>query len=442
MPDARSLSPGELPLVPEAIPTAQAEEITAEALRLISERSELVLNAVDEGVYCLDAEGRTIFVNDAGARMLGYSAREMLGRPQHELVHYKYADGSHFPREACPISASVTDGVQQRVGGDIFWRKDGTPVPIDYTSIPIKDGRRVLGAVVTFRDISAQQRADEQSQRADDERSQREALERATRALAESEERTRALAESVPVQVWSARPDGSLDYVTPRVAEYFGVPAERVVGEGWQGLVHDDDLGAAVERWMRSLATGGHYEVEFRLRRADGAYRWHLARAVPRRGADGAIVGWVGTNTDIHDRREAAAARDMALREAQRARQMLHEALEQAPAAISTSEGPEHRIVSANAMYQRITGGRELVGRMAREAFPELEGQPFFDLLDEVYRTGVAYTGRAVPVEIDRTGTGRLEPAVFDFVYQPLRDEAGAVVGILTFAVERGGEHA
>ena len=104
-----------------------------DALPFLRDRAEQVINAIDDGVYFLDPSGNTIFVNEAATRMLGFTARELLGKPQHETSHHHYADGSHFPREECPIYSSATDGVQQRVGGDVFWRKDGKPLLVDYT---------------------------------------------------------------------------------------------------------------------------------------------------------------------------------------------------------------------------------------------------------------------------------------------------------------------
>ena len=282
---------------------AVADSVVANALQLLQGRTAQILNAIDDGVYFLDDAGRTIFINEAGSRMLGYANREVLGRPMHELTHHHYADGSEFPREACPILSSVTDAVQQRVGGDTFWTKNGDPLPVDYTSIPIKEGRRVIGVVVTFRDISEQQRVEEQDARLRGERKARTEAEIAREALRASEARYRFLAEAIPVQIWTARPDGSLDYVTQRVADYFGMSADRIVGEGWQNVVHPDDLAGAVEQWVRALQTGEEYQVEFRLRDASGEYRWHLARALPQRDEKGAIVAWFGTNTDIHDQR-------------------------------------------------------------------------------------------------------------------------------------------
>jgi PAS domain S-box-containing protein len=287
-----------------ALATPPASEAAiADALAALQGRTTQILNAIDDGIYFLDPEGRTIFLNEASQRMLGYTNREALGMSMHALTHHHYPDGSVFPVEECPILASVTDAVQQRVGGDIFWTKSGTPLPVDYTSIPIKEGRRVTGVVVTFRDISDQQRAEQQSERLTRERALRAEAEAAREALRASESRYRFLAEAIPVQIWTARPDGALDYVTQRVADYFGIPTEQVLGEGWQHVIHPDDLPHAVERWTHALATGEPYEVEFRLRDAGGNYRWHIARALPQRDESGRVVHWFGTNTDIEEQK-------------------------------------------------------------------------------------------------------------------------------------------
>ena len=285
-------------------PAMGVDVVGARALQLIQERGAQVLNAIDDGVFFLDATGSTIFVNEAAVRMLGFTNREIIGRRMHDLTHHHYADGTPFPAEECPITSSVTDAVQQRVGGDTFWTKSGAQLPVDYTSIPIKEGRSVIGVVVTFRDISDQQRAEEQGARLRRERELRSEAERAREALRDSETRYRFLAESIPVQIWTAQPDGQLDYVSQRVATYFGLTSEQVLGEGWMNVIHRDDLAQAGERWARSLATGEPYEVEFRLRRHDGEYRWYLGRALAQVDEHGRIVQWFGTNTDIQDQKE------------------------------------------------------------------------------------------------------------------------------------------
>lgn len=128
------------------------------------------------------------------------------------------------------------------------------------------------------------------------------------RRLEESVHSFRYVGERIMHQVWTAFPDGRLDYVNRRTTEYFGRTSEQLLGEGWQDAVHAEDLPTCIERWTASLETGDYYEVKFRLRRADGAYRWHLARANSERDANGAVVKWFGTSTDIHDQKLAEDA--------------------------------------------------------------------------------------------------------------------------------------
>ncbi len=130
---------------------------------------------------------------------------------------------------------------------------------------------------------------------------------RGDQALRDSEAQFRAFAQAVPNQVWASRPDGNLYWFNEQVYAYTGDERGSLDGTTqWGRIVHPDDLSAAGEAWSRSLATGQLYEIEFRIRRADGTYRWFLVRAEPVRGDDGAIVQWVGTNTDIDQRRRQA----------------------------------------------------------------------------------------------------------------------------------------
>lgn len=124
-------------------------------------------------------------------------------------------------------------------------------------------------------------------------------LEKVRAALREREQSFQFLAETVPVQIWTSLPDGKLDYVTAQTASHFGRSVEELLRDGWRNVVHPEDIGIAVERWTHSLATGDVYEVEFRLLLASGEYAYHLARAVPQRDENGAILRWFGTNTDI-----------------------------------------------------------------------------------------------------------------------------------------------
>jgi PAS domain S-box-containing protein len=121
----------------------------------------------------------------------------------------------------------------------------------------------------------------------------------AAQALRKSEAEFRTLAEAMLNHVWTARPDGNLDWFNTRVYEYSGAAVGSLDGTGWAMIVHPDDIVGAAQRWEAALTTGAAYEAEFRLRGADGLYRWYIARAVAILGEDGGIDRWIGTNTDI-----------------------------------------------------------------------------------------------------------------------------------------------
>jgi PAS domain S-box-containing protein len=151
-------------------------------------------------------------------------------------------------------------------------------------------------------------------------RSRMEAVERSADVLRSSEARFRSMAETIPVHVWTAQPDGQLDFVTEKVARYFGQPAHALLGSGWGRVVHPDDLQRVGQQWARSLQTGEPYDIEFRIFSAETAdYRWHLVRAHPMRDEEGKVSHWFGCNTDIEDQKRLEAAHDAALAEAKRA---------------------------------------------------------------------------------------------------------------------------
>jgi PAS domain S-box-containing protein len=123
------------------------------------------------------------------------------------------------------------------------------------------------------------------------------------------EGRFRFLADSIPQQVWTAKPDGALDYVNARVVDYFQRSYDEIIGAGWLDLLHPEDVAGCVARWTGSLTSGEPYEFEFRLwSAADRRYRWHVARALARRDDGGRITQWFGTNTDIDERRRSEDA--------------------------------------------------------------------------------------------------------------------------------------
>ena len=127
-------------------------------------------------------------------------------------------------------------------------------------------------------------------------------------ALRTSEAQFRAFSEAVPNHVWASRPNGELYWFNSQVYAYTGFVEGELDGpEGWAKVVHPDDLPAAADAWTKTLKTGDLYRTEFRIRRADGAWRWFVVRAEPVRDAEGVVTGWVGANIDIDDIRRQAA---------------------------------------------------------------------------------------------------------------------------------------
>ncbi|MDQ7799098.1 MAG: PAS domain S-box protein [Candidatus Edwardsbacteria bacterium] len=123
-------------------------------------RLEMILSSAGEGIYGLDDRRRTIFMNPVAANLLGYSVEEMIGKVQHEVSHHTKPDGSHYDSKDCPINASITDGQIHHVTGEIFWRKDGSSFPVEYTSTPTVENGRTTGSVVVFRDITERKQSE------------------------------------------------------------------------------------------------------------------------------------------------------------------------------------------------------------------------------------------------------------------------------------------
>lgn len=127
--------------------------------RQLERGSQLILDAAGEGIYGVDADGTTTFLNPAAESMLGWTAEELIGRNAHSCFHHSHEDGTGYPIRACPIYAAFRDGRVHRVVDEVFWRKDGSNFAVEYTSTPIEEKGRLLGAVVVFRDVSAQRQS-------------------------------------------------------------------------------------------------------------------------------------------------------------------------------------------------------------------------------------------------------------------------------------------
>ncbi|MGH2693107.1 MAG: PAS domain S-box protein [Actinomycetota bacterium] len=132
-----------------------------DALRRLDVQKESILDSAGEGIWGLGPDGRVTFVNAAAAQMTGWTAHELIGKGTHDLLHHTREDGAPYPEEECPIHAALTDGARHHVVGELFWRRDGSCFPTEYTSAPIFEDGHVTGAVVVFSDVTERERADD-----------------------------------------------------------------------------------------------------------------------------------------------------------------------------------------------------------------------------------------------------------------------------------------
>jgi len=197
--------------------------------------------------------------------------------------------------------------------------------------------------------------------------------------LRASEASFRTMNDFVPQQVWTALPDGNLDYVNQRVTDFCGRTFDELIREGWKNLVHPDDLPNCLVRWAQSLRTGNPYEIDFRLIHHSGEYRWCLAKAVALRDADGAIIKWYGTNTDITERKQYEDAMQLS--------SLVYQTSSEAMM-VTDAEGI---ILTINPAFSALTGygPEEVIGKTPRILNSGRQDQPFYhDLWQEISTTG------------------------------------------------------
>jgi PAS domain S-box-containing protein len=143
-----------------------SEPLHNDQLRQLETRYHLILDSAGEGIYGLDANGRTTFSNEAATRILGWKEEDVLGELLHDIHHHSHADGAPYPREECPIYMAIRDGRVHKGDDEVFWRTDGTSVPVEYVSTPIREDGQICGAVVVFQDISARKEIEKQREAA------------------------------------------------------------------------------------------------------------------------------------------------------------------------------------------------------------------------------------------------------------------------------------
>jgi PAS domain S-box-containing protein len=195
---------------------ARREKVEREFQR-VCRQNQMILDAVGEGIFGLDSQGNHTFVNPQAARMLGYEPGELVGQPSHAIWHHSRQNGAHFPDAECPIYQTLRDGKIHHLEDDFFWRKDGTGFPSEYTSTPIMEEGQLVGAVVSFKDISAKKKVG--------------------RELAASEQRYRAIASTAQDAIILMDDQGRIAYWNPAAERIFGYTVVEVLGRDLHALL-------------------------------------------------------------------------------------------------------------------------------------------------------------------------------------------------------------
>jgi len=245
------------------------------ALRQSEERLRRTIETSQIGIGFGDSTGRIFEANESFLRITGFSRTEILdgGIGWERLTAPEYADIDRLVMEQ--ISATGVAGPYEKE----YISKGGSRIPILVSAARLSTERDEHVAFIV--DLTERKRAEE--------------------ALRQSEEHFRALAEALPQIVWTANPEGVVEWFNQRWYDYTG--EQEGVGEGWswEKSAHPDDMANTLTNWAVALRTGTLFRNEIRVRGHDGQYRWFLVRAWPLRDRDGNVVRWFGTNTDVHD---------------------------------------------------------------------------------------------------------------------------------------------
>jgi len=259
------------------------------ALRKMQMQRDAIIESAQEAIIGATLEGIITTWNPAARRLYGHSAEEAIGRSISILVPPDRLE------EQSGIFAQIRNGDVIQPFDSHNVTKSGVLLDVCVSISPILDDQgKILGASWIVFDISARKAAEE--------------AQRASLILQESETRFRQIAELMPQINWTARADGVIDFVNSNWLQYTATAPDADHTRNWDAALFPEDAERARSAWRKCLNTGQRYDCELRLRRHDGEYRWHVARSTPFIGADGTIVRWFGTCTDIHDQKAAQEA--------------------------------------------------------------------------------------------------------------------------------------
>ena len=274
----------------EARLLSEQKRVASELDRRVAERTKelaetennfrQIVNSIPGLVCTMNATGELQVLNRPFLEYFGKTAEEMKNWRNNDAVH-----PDDLPRVIAAFSYSVTTGVpyddEHRCR-----RADGVYRWFQVRALPVRDADGgITGWYVLLTDIDDRKRAED--------------------ALRARERDLSSIINTIPMLAWSARPDGYCDFLNQRWLDFTGFSTEQARGSGWGATIHPDDAKGLLDSWQLALVTGQLADVEVRMRRFDGEYRWFLLRASPLRNESGKIIKWYGTNTDIDDRKRA-----------------------------------------------------------------------------------------------------------------------------------------
>lgn len=253
---------------------SQREELEA-ALEL----NRMITDNAHSGLLMIDPEGRVTFMNPAAERITGFPVEELRGQLLHDRIHHQRADGTPYSVDECPLHRAYESIEDIGYFEDVFVRKDGSFFPTVGSVVSITRYGVHEGALVEFRDITEIRDAEE--------------------ALHESETRFRMVTNVIPQLVWISDTAGAMTFFNDGWYDFTGMTGEESLGWGWTRALHPEDLERIEGAWRGAVERQERFEMEYRIRRRDGQYCWHIGRAIPLVDRDGRVTVWFGTCTDI-----------------------------------------------------------------------------------------------------------------------------------------------
>ena len=250
----------------------------------------------------------------------------------------------------------------------------------------------------------------------------------ARRKLEESEHDLRNLIDAVPAIIWISDANGSNNYLNKKWFEFTGQSAGTVKNFGWLEAVHPEDRDRVKREFKKAISEKLVFHESFRLRNKDGNYRWVLDTGSPKFNTEGVYEGLIGMVIDVNEEKQ----KEQLISEKEH---RIRSIIEEADVATALYTGKEMKISMANEAMINLWGkDASVIGTTLHEALPELEGQPFHDLLQGVYATGETYWGKEDPVDL--VIDNKLQTGYFNFTYKALRNEDGEIYGILNMAID------